>query len=898
MAELEFIVAGIPVLLSMFIPGLLLALPLLQRSRLSLFEKCMFGLILGIAIPPFALLLLSLIGINYSFVLMLATLGLLTALGLLLNFTDILQGSLAFKVGAISELFDLDINLEKKEDVERAAVWAFLAIVMLWAFWARMQSLSTTFYEFDPYYYMLSTKWILTQGQIPAWDYTAWYPLGSSHRLAPLTNYLEAQWYSIYTQGGAFDLDTLTLVGNVYPPLVGALLCFLVFVIAKEEWGAKYGVVAALFTAVLPRIIEKFAAGEAEIQPFGLFAIFFFVAAYVLMIHRKDRYLAILAGIAAMCVITGSQYFIMLMLVYGGYMGIQATFDFLRGKDLREFLELNACVWIVIFIASIAMAVHLNSINFIFDKPLILLAVLAYGGALQYIHKQVKGAEMKGYALLGLIVLGMLVMLATPLGDRLMGSITSAAGFATQTTPLFMTVAEEAPTAGEFAGSFDVLGYQVLAVSGYPITLIHVTLFIAAFALAYGIYRDSKMAVMLALLIFPVSWVGLSKSKYVLQLGLMLILALMAVFGELERLLLARYKEGEAKKSAKDAVLACLVALSLLVVLEPSISGGFALKGSIAELASAKFNSAYWSNGSPDCTKMGQDGYSTALYLYCDRMPDYWTETMSWIRNGTESDARILSWWDYGHWTNYFGEKDSVTRGEHAHSEMDLMVADKYVFNARDSPDAGEADLTQFMRDHKAKYILFDYDLVQKWGALDFLACIYNNQTNMSYAQQQGLGTSQCEKDHNFEHVIIPVQRGVNDYCPSPVANVTLVRALSTFGYSYCVAEDIQNGYSTPKFMVYENNMTQQNKAVLVAPQLITLSGKQYAFYTALYFKDPNMWGDNVSGWDDRKGKFYDSAFYQGFFLGGLDGFDQVYEYKDPGSGQVLTRIFAVQNYT
>ena len=877
MAEAEFLVAAIPVFLSMLVPGVLLALPLLKNSKLHLFEKCMFGLMVGMVVPPFILVALSLVGIGYSFGLMLFVLGLATLAGLLLNFTAYAKGKLVFRVGAIKELFNADLNLEKKEDIKRAAVWLILLAIMLWAFWARMQSLSPIFYEFDPYYYMQSTKWVLTDGEIPAHDYTGWYPLGSSHRMAPLTNYIEAQWYSIHTRGGAFDRDLLTLVANTYPPLVGALLCFLVFIIAKEEWGRHYGLAAAAFAAVLPRLIMKFSAGSAELQPFGIFAIFFFAAAYSLMLRRKSRGLAILAGIAALTVITGTQYFIILTLVYGGYLGLQATFDYLRGKDLREFLTLNAYVLAGVFIASAALSVHLSQPFFILDKPMLLLAALAYGCGLQYVQGRIKGAEEKVYSLLGVAVICALLLLATGLGDRLITAITTAAGFATQTTPLFMTVAEESPTAGEFSGSFDLLGY---AIAG-DITLIHVTLFLAAFAFAYAAYRDSKSALLLALLIFPISWVGLNKSKYVLQLGFMLILALCAVFGELQALMERIFKE--EKRAVKLSFMLIMLSITALVVLEPSIEDGkFGLRGSPVELYSASSGAQYWNqDGSPNCNELGMAGHGTAYYLYCSRMPDYWTEPMRWLREETPQETRILSWWDYGHWTNYFGERDTVTRNDHPHPEMDLMVADKFVFGPRDNNQSGEADMLQFMRDHKATHVLFDYDLIAKWGALNFLACVHNNETNMTYAKENGMGNSQCERNHDFERVIIPMQRSASDYCNSPYPEIQFVRARSTFGYSYCVAEEIQDGYQVPSFMVYEDNMSKQNAGYLVFPQLVDYGGRQQAVYTVLYPEE---------GYEDRKGRFYDSNFYKGFFLGKLEGFEVAYEYRE--NGQVMIRIF------
>jgi len=883
MGYIDFLLASIPIFVFTFVPGFLLALPLLKNSKLSLYEKVVFGFILGLIVPPTVLFLLSLVGISYSLY-----------LALLCSFAISLLGfAWCVKEEVFKELSEFSFNPEDAKDQKKLLIWGTLTLIMLWAFWARVQSLSPIFYEFDPYYYMFSTAYLLKDGFIPEHDYTAWYPYGSTHRLAPLTNYLTAQWYSIYTQGGTYDNYLLSMVANVYPPVVGALLCFLFFILVKEEYGTVYGLISAVFAAVLPRFVQKFAAGEAELQPWGIFAIFFFVAAYALLVHRKDKRLAILAGIAASSVITGSQYFIILSLVYGGYLGIQSLLDFLRGRNLREFIELNGIVCAFITLTALVMSFHVIGYPF-FERLFAVLAPYAFAVVLYYISTNVKGAENKSYALLGIILVGLLILMFTPIGARVKAYVSAAAGFAGHPEALYMTVAEEAPTQGELSGAFDLLGYSI--VSGF--TFIHLTLLLAAIGLIYGVYRDSKLAVLLALLIYPISYVGMNKTKYLLQLGFMLVLALAVVFGEVEKLLRVYYRDETKRKRATEYFRYACIAFAFIVLLEPNLTE-MRFNGTVVELAITNLDGKYWlPNGQANCAKLGEDKYFTSYYLYCERIPDYWLQPMEWIKANVENDTRVVSWWDYGHWINYFGEKDCLTRNDHVNTTLDLMVADKFVFGPRDSPGEGEAELAQFMREYKARYVLFDYDLIGKWGALNFLACVYNNQTNQSFAQAQGgPGTSKCEAEHAPEHVFVPLERSIGDYCRSPAPNIQLVRGRSSFGVSYCIYETLTaDGYTVPQAMFYEENMSKPNKGILAYPQRVNIRGRDYAMYTVLYFKDPEIWPDNVSGWDDRKGKYYDSNFYKGFFLGELEGFDKVYEYKEP-SGIPLVRIYRLRNY-
>ena len=46
----------------------------------------------------------------------------------------------------------------------------------------------------------------------------------------------------------------------------------------------------------------------------------------------------------------------------------------------------------------------------------------------------------------------------------------------------------------------------------------------------------------------------------------------------------------------------------------------------------------------------------------CGRISDYWIDSMEWVRKNTPENAYVISWWDYGHWINYFGQRNSVLR--------------------------------------------------------------------------------------------------------------------------------------------------------------------------------------------------------------------------------------------
>ena len=60
--------------------------------------------------------------------------------------------------------------------------------------------------ELDPYFYVYGTGQIIRDGVEPAHDDTAWWPeIQGTHRGQPLKKYVEAEWYSAYTNGGDYN---------------------------------------------------------------------------------------------------------------------------------------------------------------------------------------------------------------------------------------------------------------------------------------------------------------------------------------------------------------------------------------------------------------------------------------------------------------------------------------------------------------------------------------------------------------------------------------------------------------------------------------------------------------------------------------------------------------------
>ncbi len=285
-------------------------------------------------------------------------------------------------------------------------------------------------------------------------------------------------------------------------------------------------------------------------------------------------------------------------------------------------------------------------------------------------------------------------------------------------------------------------------------------------------------------------------------------------------------------------------------------------------------------------------GKEGAIYR-CQRISDYWIEAMEWIRNSTPKDARIISWWDYGHWINFFGQRNAVIRNEHRSHKMIMQVAYDFIM-------ADTSTLIKDMHYFNATYALFDQEIIMggggfggKFGALNYLACSYVNQTNANIPP----GWSRCEWENRWEEVLVPSSPSSSEICQIS-ANETGVIAYELVPEfnekdivtkvvkvpKYCLGKTkLVTGQTIPA--LYELDKQNEDGSLVLHKAFIKTVGKSdnddyiiQLFYT----KDP-VWVENGNisdGFSDHTSRFYDSNLYKAFILGELDGFELVYSTK------------------
>jgi hypothetical protein len=926
-------------------------------------------------------------------------------------------------------------------------IWAVLLVLILLTFYTRILNISIApkYFEFDPYFDMIDTHYVLTYGHQLLLDPSAWpvVAAGTNHRIEPIVPYLEAYWYSLANQikfhYSNFSTSLMSYVSSIYPPITAAMLVFVVFVLLYHEYDEKIGLIGAGLAATMPTLISTFIAGEQLVEPWGIMTLFFFIMAYMLAVRNmKSKRLAILAGIAFASTFLGAHYYTVTTGVMALYIILQGFIEIVRGHDLKDFYKMNAMVLIVI---AIFLAIFLPysstlqnripsilGIPFTLSAPLFALigifvmdyltklalpkvksvpsiipaAIITIVGVavLSFLTWAVLGSSVtnvliiillpiwlfaiflflmvllkkftitaetlwRSTILIILAALALVAIFVSPIHHSLNSYIQLSTRFTTPSIPLFMTVQEYEPTGLSY--NFASGGFGALGSPGLLYLICIASIFIILLSM---LYRKSQTGVLYLAIAAPLMMAGLIEVKYLPHFGVAYLILFCILLGELLYLLQAGWKLNDYGKNEKISPSVyqnyAAVAFTLLLI------GSFFIIGAVAALAflvfglyqyfgRQKHNTAYLvmtglaivllvisifplftlgegyaavgairasivvagnSNITSACSTLNANGNSFGSSVYCNLIPQYWLNAMSWISGNVGPNApRVLAWWDYGDWINWFGRSNAVLRGDNSVPTEDYATAAQYVLGPK--YNATPQSLANYMNTNQSRYVLFDQDLIQKWGALDFLGCINANGTSLQYAISQGkaqnpvqpytLGTSQCEQSHDPQFAAVPLsvfepnstQSSINQYCSITSSNALYVNTYLITGSSlsnqsactelpYKQSSALANGV----LQLYNTNGTKMN-AVIQESQYISvqyLQGIPYVLFLVVYL--PNANGTVVNA----PSQFYNSNYYRGFFTGDLPGFKQVYPNYTAGTNYVnftqAIRIYELVNYT
>jgi len=531
---------------------------------------------------------------------------------------------------------------------------------------------------------------------------------------------VQALFYKIvsvfgYDQLGAFKL---------WPPFVGAMTVIAVYLLGRKLHSNWAGLWAAAFTMFSYANFSKTYSGNNRGE--GPFMMFFLYAVFLLLIYLDEKEwnwkkilsgaLFLLTSILYMAVWTGSQFGVGILLLFAG-LTVVVFFTFGMIPTLRNFVR----DFFPIYGLSLLLGLGLSYTGFVgirnflifaiegFVALSILVGIMLYGErvGLNYSDKKHRFGTVVAIAVLGFLAF------YGYFGRDLLKFL----GSATQSNPLYQTVAELAKTDwGTIATYYSVKTKDAI------IFLLSVLGFIVVAArflrkLAKNDLTGHKEVFLVSYYLGSL-YLLLMAVRFVFQAsGAILLLAGVAI-GEVF-LFVENMKESITTK-ALYAVLLILLFLPLPVI-------GAQYMGNVAK-SYAK----------------GQGS-----------VPADWVNSLNWLKDNSHPLDSATSWWDYGYWieSSLLSHRRSSTDGGHAYDRR-YILADFFSHSGNESEQDFEA--------WELNYLIVWQQDIYKFNAISYLggAITYGEYRNIPMFQLVYRQQIQFVNESGKTVVYIQTQKG------------------------------------------------------------------------------------------------------------------------------------------
>ncbi|MBI4181499.1 MAG: glycosyltransferase family 39 protein [Candidatus Aenigmarchaeota archaeon] len=649
---------------------------------------------------------------------------------------------------------------------KRWYVLAVLAIMVL-AFYVRVQPAKWgELPGLDEFLFYRYSEYVLQHDlQFPEVDYMRHHPdgirVGESEYVAPI--YIPVYLY-LFLQLIGIGMHFLTFV-LIYPPLMGAFAVGAMFLLGREAYDLKAGLLAGFFLATEPAVIARTVAGviekEAAIAPFVVLVMFFFIRAY-----KRNSWVSGLLGGVCLAVIGMSsgitQFFYVIFAIYA-----LALLILNRGTDrlVRSYLPLLLVGLLLppLFVrhTTSILSTELPTVTFTLAITGLVLIRFLVGR-----FRLLKPEQLRYFspALIGVAILAFL--LSTLFVDASLNLVTNVVNILTlqQRDPTGFTVAENQPgnwgaileaSGARYAGGTlpQLVGLWWLA-SAWVYMLLAVLVGLTAVLARYPAFRrmETKVLLFLAWLVF--AYITGTNNEYITA-------TLVMSFAVLGAVLVAIATRGQPGKELllfyivwlATAVLSVFFQIRLLSLYGPiaALMAGVGLSYVITHLFRQKdggrlkvivrhlpipliaffaivisLNAAsaysYTANQGPAMCVINPDiliNREKCVVIQADGSLQFaagqpWYDAFKYMSTQTDPEANFLSWWDFGYWFQTRGLRNSVSDGGGGYRDQIARW-----FTA-DASQWGEVE--EFLVRREVDYVLMDFTLPGKYGAITAIA--------------------------------------------------------------------------------------------------------------------------------------------------------------------------------
>ena len=598
---------------------------------------------------------------------------------------DTLSNSLTF----LSEKYE---SLRNNYHVQK--YWTSVALILIFAIglYIRTQSLQplSDFIEgmvclqaLDPFFIYRTSLDMMNNNFHLVFDTLRYFPTGMDPHVAPpLVFYLPAVMYKLI----AIIIPSLSYLewAKLYPAFMGALMGVVMYLIGKELFNRKVGLLAGFLLAVNTSTLYRTAAGFIEKEPtaivFILLAFYFFVHA----LKKNSTVSAVNAGLSLLMMNMAWGGANIIFLILGMFAGLLVFFN-LHPKSLYKTYP------IMVLIAVITPTVFNVPAHLSYTSSYALLSFGVIGFVLaRYLIEKRKYVEEKNmiYAMPAISVIGFVLAFIGSFFSKTLASLFSTIHNLLNWSEgvIGSTVAENNPATwldikAQLSSSYAQYIIPELK-SIIPYMSLWIFMLIGIIFLAYKVYktRDWKY-------IFALVWVVASIYASFARIRIIFLLgapaALAGAFGIY--CIIKAFNNTDFVKNFKKVnlaglkinILKAIPVIFILLLLIVNFSSGLAFSKSIG----------------PSLNKN-------------------WQGACQYLKTETPEDAVILSWWDYGYWFETAGERASVADGGNEKANIiNPILANGFISD-------NISDLKEVIEYFPADYVVVDYTLIGKFSAM------------------------------------------------------------------------------------------------------------------------------------------------------------------------------------
>ncbi len=633
---------------------------------------------------------------------------------------------------------ELEINLDVLfSKVKQNWVIILLISVFLLALYYRIKPYRFQYLlAIDPFYIYRMSYYAVTHGlHLPHLDVLRYYPT----YIDPHSEYtgvyiLPAIVFLFLTKVLMLDISFFSFA-KAYPAILGSLFVVPLYYIGKEMHGRKAGLLAALFYATSSASMYRTAAGFFEKEPqaglFMLLSFYFFLKA----LRTGSTISGLIAGVSM--AIFGT--------IWGGVKQLYFTYALFAGVLLlANRMDTKAMkTYSLVFFSGILLAPAISP-PLALKTPVVLMNILIFLGVVlryaiekfEFVKEESMDMVMPAMFFVGLLLLAVGGLFSTTMAS-LMVSMKNYAFY--RQGVIESTVAENViPTWGDFTRNLSLV-YASLAVPYFsslfkifPVWLL-TFLGIMLFAIRSVNTKDKSAKqlmfavafLMLAAYMGYYKFLKLQGSSSAQSVFLFSFLAVMLVV---------------ARKAPQNVPYLAMVLVAMLGFLSRirlmfvlgilfSLFSGYLLAEIIQLASKSKFLQKKREDlGTMNVFDIGL-GFVIAFIVIANMInaqviskslgPSFnsnWDQAMTFLREKTEPNATVLSWWDFGYWFETMGNRSSNLDGGNNFASRNIPTAQFFTGMMNDSQQKF------FLEMMGTDYVLVDVSMVGKYAAMSKIA--------------------------------------------------------------------------------------------------------------------------------------------------------------------------------